>query len=160
MYHSIVRNVLRKSFDQLNRGNHSAVVAQFAQDAEHWFSGTHALAGRRTGIDQITAWHERLSAVLPDLQVRITDITVTGLPHRTVAMAEWVDHFTTPAGDTWSNRGVHVIRLRWGKITAMHIHCDPTVLDAALAEIADQGRAEAAAAPIGTLDLPSGLRRA
>jgi ketosteroid isomerase-like protein len=144
----------------MSRGHHDVVVAQFTDDAEHWFSGSHALAGRRHGTDQIAAWHRRLGTVLPDLRMEVTDITVTGLPHHTVAMVEWVDHFTDPAGTAYSNQGVHVIHLRWGKIAALLILCVPTVLADALAKISEQGRAEASAAPIGTLERPSALARA
>lgn len=149
IYHTIVRSKLKASFEEVNRGNLDAVVAQFAPDAEHWFSGDHALGGRRQGTAQIQQWYARLGQVLPDLRFEITRIAVSGPPWRTVAAVEWVDHFTDPSGRAWSNQGVHVIDLVWGKIAALHIYCDTELLRTALGTLAEQGRSEAADAPIG-----------
>lgn len=149
IYHAIVRSKLKQSFEEVNRGNLDAVVAQFAPDAEHWFSGAHALGGRRQGTAQIQEWYDRLATVLPDLRFEITGIAVSGPPWRTVAAVEWVDHFTDPSGQAWSNQGVHVIHLAGGKITALHIYCDTELLARALTVLAEQGRPQAGAAPIG-----------
>ncbi|MEI2775688.1 MAG: nuclear transport factor 2 family protein [Tetrasphaera sp.] len=150
MYHTIVKQKLRSSFAQVNAGNLDAIVAQFTPDAEHWFSGDHALSGRRQGSAQIQQWYDRLGRVLPDLRFEITGISVSGLPNDTVAMVEWIDHFTDPAGAAYTNQGVHVVRLAWGKIRSLHIFCDTQVITAALGHLAEQGREEAAAEPIGT----------
>ncbi|MGB3186515.1 MAG: nuclear transport factor 2 family protein [Ornithinimicrobium sp.] len=149
MYYSIVRSKLRASFEQVNQGNLSAVVAQFTGDAEHWFTGTHALGGRRQGTAQIRQWYKRLGVVMPDLHFDITGLAVNGMPWRTTAMVEWIDRFTDPDGNAYSNQGVHVIELRWGKISKLHIYCDTVLLCTALEHMAEQGRTEAAAELIG-----------
>lgn len=151
MYHAIVEKKLRASFEEVNRGNLTAVVEQFAPEAEHWFSGEHALGGRRQGIAEIRAWYDRLGTVLPDLRFEITGVAVSGMPWNTVAMVEWVDHFRDPSGRPWSNQGVHVVRLGWGRIRSLHIFCDTVLITEALRVLADLGRPGAGATPIGTI---------
>jgi hypothetical protein len=48
MYHYVVRGKVRDSFEQVNKGNLAAIVRQFVPGSEHWFSGSHAMAGRGT----------------------------------------------------------------------------------------------------------------
>jgi len=149
MYHAIVRSKLRDSFAQVNKGNYDAIVRQFAPGAEHWFSGSHALAGHRTTPKEIQAWYERLATVLPDLRFEITNIAVQGWPWNTVAFVEWVDYLTDRTGQQYSNRGVHALRLAWGKIESLRIYCDTELLSEVLSTLGDQGVEEAVAAPIG-----------
>lgn len=152
MYHTIVEKKLRHSFAELNRGNLQAIVDQFTPDAEHWFSGDHALAGRRVGTADIVAWYDRLGKVMPDLSFEICNVVVRGWPWRTVAMVEWVDSFTDPSGTRHSNQGTHVVHLAWGRITRLHIYCDTALLAGILADMAAHGRVQAAEAPIGSVE--------
>lgn len=149
MYHAIVRGKLRDSFDQVNAGNYRAIVAQFAPGAEHWFAGSHALAGRRSTPAQIREWYDRLAVLLPDLRFEITHVAVRGWPWNTTAFVEWVDHLTDREGRRYSNRGVHALRLSWGKITSLRIYCDTDLLQTVLHNLAGQGVTEASAPPIG-----------
>jgi hypothetical protein len=77
----------------------------------------------------------------------VRSIAVAGWPWNTVAMIEWVDRFTVN-GAPGSNQGVHVFRLRWGKVVALAVHCDTEKLRRYLQEKAAGGLAEAAALPI------------
>lgn len=146
----IVRRNLRKSFEAINEGNYAAIVRQFKPEAsEHWFSGTHALAGRRDTMAEIQQWYDRLAAVFPTLRFEITKMVVGGWPWDTVAMIEWIDHVSDRDGNKFSNQGVHVIRLRWAKVTELHVYCDTQLLADICRRIAGQGLPDAAAEPIG-----------
>jgi len=48
----------------------------------------------------------------------------------------------------FTNQGVHVISLRWGRTTAIRIYCDTALLTQWLERNAACGVAEAVAAPI------------
>lgn len=48
----------------------------------------------------------------------------------------------------FANQGVHVIDVRWGKITAIPIYCDTDFLQGVLGRNAARGIAEASAEPI------------
>ncbi|HET9871808.1 MAG TPA: nuclear transport factor 2 family protein [Propionibacteriaceae bacterium] len=144
-----MKRKLRHSFDEVNRGNLGAIVRQFSPDAEHWFSGSHGLSGRRDNIADISQWYDRLAVVLPDLKFEITAVTVSGWPWNTVAMVEWVDSFTDRQGYRYSNQGVHIIGLKWGKLTSLHIYCDTQKLSDACRALGEQGVKLATAPPIG-----------
>lgn len=150
MYHFIVRRNLRKSFDQVNQGDFASIVGQFAPGgAEHWFSGSHALSGGRRDIEQIQEWYDRLAMLLPDLRFEIKKVVATGWPWNTTAFVEWVDHLTDREGNHYSNQGVHVVRIKWGKIVELHIYCDTQVLASVCEILASQGVEQAVADPIG-----------
>ncbi|MBF6212883.1 nuclear transport factor 2 family protein [Nocardia puris] len=150
MYHYIVKQRLRDTFEQVNRGNYPAVVAQFAPTAEHWFSGDHALGGGRRGTADITRWYDRLATLLPDLAFTITDLAVAGGPWKTFATVRWTDSLTDREGTRYTNEGVHIIELRWGKVHGLWIYCDTVKLSAILETLAKQGVEDATAPPITT----------
>ena len=150
MYHAIVRRKLRASFDNINKGNYAAIVRQFATtDVEHWFSGSSALSGRRDTPEQIQEWYDRLASVFPDLRFEIDKLTVSGWPWDTVAVIEWVDFLSDLEGNGYSNQGVHVIRLKWGRVVELHIYCDTELLSRVCRALGSQGNAAAVAPPIG-----------
>lgn len=153
MYHAMVKRSLLQSFEEVNRGNYDHVLRQFSRTGvEHSFSGDSALGGRRLTYRQIRAWYRRLPAVFPDLRFDITRVAVSGPPWRTTALLEWTDSLTDVEGREYRNQGVHLITLTWGKVTSLRIYCDTAKLDRVLAVLAEQGRAEAAAPPIGSTD--------
>jgi ketosteroid isomerase-like protein len=150
MYHYIVERKLRRSFDEVNKGNLGAIVSQFSDHAEHWFSGNHALSGRRDNIAEIKRWYDRLATILPDLTFEIVTVTVRGWPWNTVATVEWVDSLTDRQGHRYNNEGVHIVGLSWGKLTSLHIYCDTQKLAGVCQTLGEQGVDEAVAPPIGS----------
>jgi hypothetical protein len=51
-------------------------------------------------------------------------------------------------GHRFNNQGVHIITIRWGKVSAVRIYCDTQVLTDCLARNAAQGLHEAGLPPI------------
>ncbi len=148
MYHFFVRRRVAAILRHINGGDFDFVVRQFAPDAEHWFSGRHALGGRRTRPEEIAAWYRRLAAVFPTIRFQPIAIIVSGPPWRTRVVIEWTDTF--PAGvDLGVNQGVFVLTLRWGRAVALHVYCDTDELKQNLGRLAARGLADAAAPPIG-----------
>ena len=148
MYHSIVKRNLRRAFQQLNDGDYDSILAQFGPQFEHVFPGNHSLAGRRDTPTSNVAWYKRLATIFPDLRFEINNIVVNGWPWDTVATAEWQDSFTLRDGRKGNNQGVHVFRLRWGKVTSLHIYTDTQKLSNYCQELSAQGVADATAVPI------------
>jgi ketosteroid isomerase-like protein len=148
MYHAIVRRKLAAVFQQLNRQEYAAILAGFASDFEHALYGNHALGGTRHGMPAARRWYERLPRVLPDLTFSVKHIVVNGWPWNTTAAVEWQDSGACLDGHRFNNQGVHVIRLKWGKVTAVRVYCDTMVLADALQRNARSGVADAAQAPI------------
>ena len=148
IYRYIVERKLRYAFEALNRGDHGPVLAAFSPDAEHVFFGQHALAGARHDMKTIVPWYARLKTVLPDLRFEIDSVLVRGMPWNTVALVTWRDSFSLRDGSLGANQGVHVLRLKWGKVTSLRIHCDTQVLADVLRRQSDLGVADAALPPI------------
>lgn len=150
MYHAIVKRKLIKSFEALNAGRVEVITRQFRKTGvSHWFSGEgHPLAGLRTRIEDIYLWYERLRVLMPDLAFQIEKVAVSGFPWHTTAMLEWRDTLTDRAGNGFSNRGVHVITIAWGKVIALEVFCDTQYLLGYFEALKAQGVKEAAAPPI------------
>ena len=119
-----------------------------AAKVEHAFGGSHALGGTRHSTAAVRLWFERVYRLLPDLRFTIKRIAVSGWPWNTTATAEWRSTATSATGEPYVNDGVHVVRLRLGKIVSMHVYLDTEVLGHTLRVMADKGIAEAAAPPI------------
>jgi ketosteroid isomerase-like protein len=149
IYRSIVAHRLRRVFQALNRGDHAPVLAAFGTPVEHMFFGEHALGGHRQDMPAIVAWYARVKTVLPGLHFDIDAIAVTGMPWNTTALIEWRDHITLPDGSLRGNRGVHALRLVWGKVVSLKVYCDTQRLAGILRELEAQGVPDAGGAPIG-----------
>src|SRR5262245_36402603 len=93
MYHFFVRRQVARIFRHLNRGDLAFVVRQFAPDAEHWFSGKHALGGCRRTPEEIAAWYRRLALVFPTIRFTPRKVLSMGPPWRTRVVVEWTDAF-------------------------------------------------------------------
>lgn len=81
------------------------------------------------------------------LQAR-QDVWVKGLPHDTTAIIRWSATDTSPVGSPYRNHGVHIIKMRWGKVVDIDAHADSQAVAESLAKQATMGVAEAIAPQI------------
>lgn len=148
MYHFIVKKIARNSFESLNQGDYETVLKGISPNITHTFSGKHPLGGTRHSVAAMRQWFERLFIISPKLHFTIQNIAVSGMPWNTVIAVEWVDKATPADGSEYVNEGVHIIKMKWGKVVYLHAYLD-TQLAAALCErLAKTGLEEAKAAPI------------
>ena len=145
MYHAIVRQNVRKLFAALGRGDVDYAVAGMARRFEHIFPGDHTLGGVRHTRPGIRAWLQRLMRVLPGIRFQIKHMAVSGAPWNTTVVVEWRDYATLADGTQYVNDGAHAIRLRWGKVIALHAYLDTAVMEEAMRKMTKAGVAEAAA---------------
>lgn len=149
MYHAIVRARIRSLFESVNKGDAGPVLAAFAPRFEHRFLGEgHALSGVRTSLSATRQWYERLYRLLPDLHFDTGAIAVSGPPRNTLAIVDWRETNSGTDGVRTYNRGIHAVRLAWGRMTSLHICPDTAGLVATLDRLAAAGNAEAHAPPI------------
>jgi ketosteroid isomerase-like protein len=148
MYHAIVRRKLRRVFREIGNRNADYVLAGLAPHFDHSFAGSHALGGIRHGVGGIQSWFERLYRLFPDINFTIKHVAVSGWPWDTAAMIEWHDSATTATGNPYDNDGVHIVRLRWGKLVSLHAYLDTELVAAALRQTAENGVTEAGAIAI------------
>lgn len=143
MYHAVVRGVVTRLFDAVNRGDAQPVLDGFAPSFEYILLGTSALGGRRISIEQTRNWYARLYRLLPDIHFDIDRITVSGTPWNTLAVVEWRERNSGTDGVVTTNQGIHAVHIRWGKMTRLIICPDTTLLVATLDGLARGGVAEA-----------------
>lgn len=148
MYHSLVKRIASRNFERVNAHDYDAILARCAPDVHHRFGGDHALGGERRDREALGRWFERLGRLCPDMRLTVRDVWVKGLPHDTTVLLRWTNEATRPDGRRYENHGVHVIRMRWGKVTAIDANEDSQAVVGLLDQLAASGVAEAAAAPI------------
>ncbi len=148
MYHALVRSKLTQTLEGLNKENFEDSLAGMDPWVEHYFTGTHAIGGTRHSTAAVGRWFGRVFRLLPDLSFKVKRIAVSGWPWNTTATAEWKSTATSATGQPYVNDGVHIVRLRLGKIVSMHVYLDTQVLTDVCRVMADKGVEEAAAPPI------------
>jgi hypothetical protein len=124
------------------------VLRAFADRFEHSFLGDTALGGSRKTLAATRQWYERLYRLLPDIQFYLRQICVSGPPWNTLVLVDWEETNSGTDGVRTTNRGIHVIHLKWGRATRLAICPDTVGLKATLDRLTLAGNAEANAAPI------------
>ena len=148
MYHAMVKRLAKRSFARVNERDFGPVLQGCAPDVHHRFAGTHALGGERHDREGFGLWLERLARLLPGLKLTVHDVWVKGLPHDTTAVVRWSATDRLPDGSDYRNHGVHIIKMRWGKVFDIDANEDSQVVAEGLQMWAKYGVAEAVAPPI------------
>lgn len=145
MYHAIVKRIARKNFLRVNQKDYDSLLKDCAPNVYHRFGGTHALGGERHDREALGRWLGRLG---PGLTLTVHDVWVKGWPQNTVIIVRWSASDTLPDASPYHNHGVHIIRMRWGKIVEIDANEDSQTVAESLKMRATYGVAEAAAEPI------------
>jgi ketosteroid isomerase-like protein len=148
MYHFFVRRLAADSFKSLNAGDFESVLARVDPQITHIFSGNHPLAGTRHSVPAMRDWFKRLFILSPRLRFTIHSIASSGWPWNTVVAVEWTDRAEPADGSNYVNHGVHIIRMRWGKIVYIHAYLDTQLVHELCQRLAGRGIAEASLDPI------------
>jgi ketosteroid isomerase-like protein len=148
MYHGIVKRIATRNFERVNEHDYEALLKNCAPNIHHRFGGHHALGGERHDKDALRRWFDRLSRLGPTLRLRVEDVWVKGLPHNTVVIIRWTATQTLPDGSPYVNHGVHIVRMRWGRILDIDANEDSQVVAESMPIFAAAGVDEALAEPI------------
>ena len=148
MYHTIVKKLALQSFENLNHGDYETVLKSISPSITHTFSGQHALGGTRHSVAAMREWFGRLFRLSPGLAFEIRNVAVSGWPWNTTVAVEWIDRATPADGSPYVNEGVHIIKMRWGKVVYLHAYLDTQATIDMCNRLADHGIAEALATPI------------
>lgn len=150
MYHTIVKLIARRNFSALNKGDFELVLKTVSKDITHTFSGNHPLGGTRHSVDSMRVWFQRLYTLTPQIHFRLKNIAVSGMPWNTVIAVEWEDQATPANGEPYVNEGVHIIKMRWGKVVYIHGYLDTSLFSELCGHLAYSGVIEASLPPINT----------
>ena len=82
------------------------------------------------------------------MKLTVRDVWVKGLPHNTTVIVRWTNSATGPDGSAYSNHGVHIVKMRWGKIVDIDANEDSQAVAEWLELQARHGIEEALAPPI------------
>jgi ketosteroid isomerase-like protein len=135
-------------FMRLNKGDYEYALSGIGNTFEHRFAGEHCLGGKRTSIEALRHWFERLFRLFPNLQFEMHSIAASGWPWATTVVVEWTDRATPADGKVYVNSGAHVMGMRWSKVVSIHAYLDTQVLINTLKRMAGNGIEEAKAPPI------------
>jgi ketosteroid isomerase-like protein len=144
----MVKKRVASVFERLNKDDYEYALSGIGATIEHRFGGAHCLGGKRTSIGALRHWFERLFRLFPNLRFEMHSIAASGGPWATTVVVEWTDRATPADGRDYVNSGVHVIRMRWGKVVSIHAYLDTQVLIDTLNRMAANGIEEAKAPPI------------
>ena len=127
-----------------------ACASESIKPARHAaFSTPRGAHSRWFAVDGARRWFERTYRLFPGLRHDVKEILVRGGPWNTVVAVQWVGHVKSPKlEEALEFEGVHVVRFRWGKVTEIVAYPESGKLEAYCRRMAEQGVAEAEAAPI------------
>jgi hypothetical protein len=132
----VIRRSIHRNIDQLNRGDTSASLARFADNATLSFPGSNSWSNQHRattasqepsethrGRPEIEAFLARYRDV--GMQMAVDDILVNGPPWNMRAAVR-VHHWVTKpeAVDRKTSRGVLFINAKWGKILSQENYED------------------------------------
>jgi ketosteroid isomerase-like protein len=58
------------------------------------------------------------------MKLTVRDVWVKGLPHDTTIIVRWTNTDALPDGSRYENHGVHIVKMRWGKIVEIDANED------------------------------------
>ncbi len=148
MYKRIVKHKIINIFDALSRADYEPALKGMGSHFDHIFSGKHPLGGVRHSRKAMERWFKRLFSLSKNLNFTIKHIAVAGWPWDTTVVVEWHDSATLANGQPYDNDGVHVIRMRWGKVFSLHAYLDREIFVNACRVMREDGIAEADLKPI------------
>ena len=110
------RRVVEALYASYLAGDGEGMLAQMADDVEVRFLGQ----GTFHGLAAVRRFMQFSAGLLRDLDFRVRRTIVDG----DTAAVIWDESATTADGEAWENHGVDVIRVRDGKIVALHENND------------------------------------
>ena len=131
MYKLIVKRVVRRAFASLSKGDYEPIVKQFGPQSRFVFAGDHPLGGERRGQEAVREWFREMLRLFPGIQIVPREVVVNGWPWNTV-VATQLAISATRDGRPYSNEGMQLLRLRWGRVVEDLIYEDTLKLDAEL----------------------------
>ena len=143
---AIVKRIARKNFLRVNEKDFDALPERFAFPASIIASVAIMPLAVSDTTARLCAYGSPASGRLgKHLTITVQDVWVKGLPNDTTIIIRWSATDQIPDGKPYNNRGVHIVKMRWGKIVDIDAHEDSQAVMNNLARQAALGVAEATA---------------
>ena len=127
------RRVVEALYEAYLAGDGEGMIALMADDVEVTFLGQ----GTFHGIPAVRRFMGFSAGLLSDMEFIIGPLIVDG----DVGCAVWHETATTRDGKPWSNHGVDVVRVRDGRIVALHENNDVRLVREHFPPYEDEGNA-------------------
>lgn len=148
MYKTIVERKVRNTFAAINAGNYQAMIDGLAPEFEYTFLGEHPLGGRRTTVNTMDQWWQRVFRLVPGAEFVVHDVVVQGHPVDTRIAVRCTIKSTLLPGEQYSNEVMQFMRLRLGKITSIETLEDTARLERFMATLDPSEYPDAIAEPL------------
>ena len=140
--------MIGRRFDYVTSRHWDKLLKAVMPKVHHRFAGVHSLGGKCHNKGTLHLWFERFGrVVLSNLKVNST--SVNGWPwHTTVFVQYDVTATLFDGNDSYFNRSLHVITLRWGSVYVLDVFEDTQEVARGLAAQLAAGLKEAVATQI------------
>jgi ketosteroid isomerase-like protein len=126
----IAKNLVRRSYDSMNRGDMPAIMSGWRDDATFTYPGHISVSGTRKGKDEIEEWFRHFIAAVPTRTFKPLSVSVENIfdfVGNNVIAVQWEDRPVNKLGEEFYVRGVTVSTVRRGKVTSATVYildCD------------------------------------
>lgn len=141
-YKIILRKKIIDGFEAFSTGDYRPLLKLYARKVRQKFEGDHALGGERHDKEKVEQWFQRFVRLLPS-KFTIHDVYVIGWPWNTVATVKLEDYVTPKNVEPYTNHGVMIAKIKWGRAVDVQIYVDTKKISQALDELAKNGNKEA-----------------
>ena len=123
LYAWAVRSMLHRTLRSLREGDLEPLFSTYADDITFVFPGHNSWAGEFRGRGEVERWVRRVYQV--GLRLEPHEILVMGPPWDTTVCLRFTDRCTASDGTiVYTNRGVILGKIAWGKITYYEVNED------------------------------------
>jgi ketosteroid isomerase-like protein len=143
-YRWVLKLKIIKGFEELNLRNYTYLTGLFADNVIYEFEGDHTLGGTRISKKGVEKWFDRLFRLLPSKFI-VNSITVSGSMWNTTTIIEFTDTVTPHFGQSYTNNGIQIVKLRFGKAYKIHTYVNTQKIITALNILYENGVLEAKA---------------
>ena len=99
-------------------------------------------------IEAMRQWFQRLYRLVPEMHFTVENVAISGFPWNMTIAIEWTEVAVPVDGSHYTNAGVNVVQMQWGKVVRLQVYEDTQKVEAMFARLAAQGIGEATALPI------------
>ena len=123
MYRWTLRRIAHWACERLNRGDIRPLLALFDPNATYHYHGEHSWAADFATRRELEPWLQRFADL--GIQFHPEEIIVSGPPWDSHVVLVYSDELRDEDGEIiYTNRGVHVARVLWGRITEDEVFSD------------------------------------
>ena len=119
---------MRKAYstlDYLNRGNLTAYLANWAENAAFIYPGNLSVSGKIEGREAIEAWFKNFTKRFPKVNItphKVYVQNIFALGNTNAVAVEWDVTVTDREGREFANSGITTINVEKGKVTLVRHH--------------------------------------